>query len=97
MCIERHVYLKLSPLLQEPTFESVVEEKTALLQELEAEEDLYIKYKKLARHLEMLDIQESYIKDEQANLKRQLICAHKEVKRIRSVVLVIGQILEPID
>ena len=37
MCNERRVYLKLSPLLQEPTFESVVEEKTALLQELEAE------------------------------------------------------------
>ena len=75
----------------------MVEEKTALLQELESEEDLYIKYKKLARHLEMLDIQESYIKDEQANLKRELIRAQEEVKRIQSVPLVIGQFLEPID
>lgn len=82
--------------LQEPTFESVVSEKTALFQELQ-EDDLYIKYKKLARHLEMLEIQESYIKDEQANLKRELIRAQEEVKRIQSVPLVIGQFLEPID
>ena len=82
---------------QDPTFETVVEDKAALLQELESEEDLYIKYKKLARHLEMLDIQESYIKDEQANLKRELIRAQEEVKRIQSVPLVIGQFLEPID
>ncbi|KAJ7905358.1 26S proteasome subunit P45 [Mycena olivaceomarginata] len=80
----------------EPTFESVLTEKVALYQELQ-EEDLYIKYKKLARHLEMLEIQESYIKDEQANLKRELIRAQEEVKRIQSVPLVIGQFLEPID
>ena len=74
-------------------------EKTALRQELEEtdEDDLYIRYKKLARHLEMLEIQESYIKDEQANLKRELIRAQEEVKRIQAVPLVIGQFLEPID
>jgi 26S proteasome regulatory subunit T3 len=82
---------------QEPTFDTVVSEKTALYQELQEEEDLYVKYKKLARHLEMLEIQESYIKDEQANLKRELIRAQEEVKRIQSVPLVIGQFLEPID
>lgn len=71
-------------------------EKVALLRELE-EEDLYTKYKKLSRHLELLEIQESYIKDEQANLKRELIRASEEVKRIQSVPLVIGQFLEPID
>jgi 26S proteasome regulatory subunit T3 len=64
---------------------------------VEDEDDLYVKYKKLARHLEMLEIQESYIKDEQANLKRELIRAQEEVKRIQSVPLVIGQFLEPID
>jgi 26S proteasome regulatory subunit T3 len=74
----------------------VVLEKSALFQELQ-EEDLYVKYKKLARHLEMLEIQESYIKDEQANLKRELIRAQEEVKRIQSVPLVIGQFLEAID
>lgn len=82
--------------LQEPTFESVVTEKTALLQEIQ-QDDLYTKYKKLSRHLEMLEIQESYIKDEQLNLKRELIRAQEEVKRIQSVPLVIGQFLEPID
>lgn len=71
-------------------------EKTALFEELQ-EEDFYVKYKKLSRHLEMLDLQESYIKDEQANLKRELIRAQEEVKRIQSVPLVIGQFLEPID
>lgn len=71
-------------------------EKAALFEELQ-EEDYYIKYKKLTRHLEMLDLQESYIKDEQANLKRELIRAQEEVKRIQSVPLVIGQFLEPID
>ena len=70
----------------------MVNDKTQLLKELQ-EEDLYIKYKKLTRHLEMLEIQEGYIKDEQANLKRELIRAQEEVKRIQSVPLVIGQIL----
>ena len=40
----------------------------ALYEELQ-EEDYYIKYKNLTCHLEMLNLQESYIKDEQANLK----------------------------
>ncbi len=82
---------------QEPTFGSVVNEKSQLFQELQEEEDLYLKYKKLSRHLEMLDIQEAYIKDEQANLKRELVRAQEEVKRIQSVPLIIAQFLEPID
>lgn len=44
-----------------------------------------------------VDIQTDYIKDEQRNLKSQLIRAQEEVKRIQSVPLVIGQFLEPID
>ncbi|KAF0427433.1 26S protease regulatory subunit 6B [Gigaspora margarita] len=76
--------------------ESVPEEKSELLQEL-SEGDLYTKLKKLQRHLEFLELQEEYIKDEQKNLKRELIRAQEEVKRIQSVPLVIGQFLEPID
>ncbi|CAG8822784.1 17348_t:CDS:2, partial [Racocetra persica] len=76
--------------------ESVAEEKNELLQEL-SEGDLYTKLKKLQRHLEFLELQEEYIKDEQKNLKRELIRAQEEVKRIQSVPLVIGQFLEPID
>ncbi|BFZ59117.1 26S proteasome regulatory subunit 6B [Saitoella coloradoensis] len=60
-------------------------------------EDLYTKLKKLQRHLEFLTLQEEYIKDEQRNLKRELVRASEEVKRIQSVPLVIGQFLEPLD
>ncbi|CAB4406596.1 unnamed protein product [Rhizophagus irregularis] len=74
----------------------VITETSELLEDL-TEEDLYSKLKKLQRHLEFLELQEEYIKDEQKNLKRELIRAQEEVKRIQSVPLVIGQFLEPID
>ena len=60
-------------------------------------EDLYTKYKKLQKQLEFLEVQEEYIKDEQRNLKRELLHAQEEVKRIQSVPLVIGQFLEAVD
>jgi len=62
-----------------------------------SEEDLYTKLKILQRQLDFLGIQEEYIKDEQKNLKRELLRAQEEVKRIQSVPLVIGQFLEMID
>ncbi|KAK9468392.1 P-loop containing nucleoside triphosphate hydrolase protein [Lipomyces arxii] len=62
-----------------------------------AKEDPYGRLKKLERELEYLNLQEDYIKDEQRNLKRELVRAQEEVKRIQSVPLVIGQFLEPID
>ncbi|OZJ05702.1 26S protease regulatory subunit 6B [Bifiguratus adelaidae] len=74
----------------------VLAQKATLLSSL-SEEDLYTKLKKLQRHLEFLELQEEYIKDEQKNLKRELVRAQEEVKRIQSVPLVIGQFLEPID
>jgi len=64
---------------------------------LENTQDLYARLKTVQRQLEFLDIQEEYIKDEQKNLKRELIRAKEEVKRIQSVPLVIGQFLEMID
>mmetsp|Transcript_13858 Transcript_13858/g.20923 ORF Transcript_13858/g.20923 Transcript_13858/m.20923 type:complete len:409 (+) Transcript_13858:40-1266(+) len=63
----------------------------------DAQEELFECVKRLERELEFLDIQEEYIKDEQKNLKRELIRAKEEVKRIQSVPLVIGQFLEMID
>eukprot|EP00126_Sphaerothecum_destruens_P010469 Sdes_comp20750_c0_seq1m16655 len=60
-------------------------------------EDLYTSYKKLTQQLEFLQIQEDYIKDEQKNLRGELLRAQEEVKRIQSVPLVIGQFLEAID
>ncbi|KAH8506794.1 hypothetical protein H0E87_013555 [Populus deltoides] len=47
--------------------------------------------------LEFIDIQEEYVKDEQKNLKRELLRAQEEVKRIQSVPLVIGQFMEMVD
>mmetsp|Transcript_370 Transcript_370/g.625 ORF Transcript_370/g.625 Transcript_370/m.625 type:complete len:413 (-) Transcript_370:44-1282(-) len=57
----------------------------------------YERMKELQRELEFVDIQETYIKDEQKNLKRELLRAQEEVKRIQSVPLVIGQFLEMVD
>lgn len=59
--------------------------------------DVYYHYKKLQQQLEFLTTMEEYVKDEQRNLKRELVRAQEEVKRIQSVPLVIGQFLEPID
>lgn len=42
-------------------------------------------------------LQEDYIKEEQRNLKRELLRAQEEVRRIQSVPLVIGQFLEMVD
>lgn len=53
--------------------------------------------KQLQRQLEFLEIQEEYIKDETKNLKRELLRAQEEVKRIQSVPLMIGQFIEMVD
>lgn len=63
----------------------------------EFEKDAYTKLKTLEREYELLVLQEDYIKDEQRHLKRELLRAQEEVKRIQSVPLVIGQFLEVID
>lgn len=59
--------------------------------------DLYIKFKKLQKQLEFLQVQEDYIKDELKNLRTEYLYAQEEVKRIQSVPLVIGQFLEAVD
>jgi len=68
-----------------------------LVQTVVAPNDLYLRMKELQRELEFVEIQETYIKDEQKNLKRELLRAQEEVKRIQSVPLVIGQFLEMVD
>merc|ERR1719263_343 len=70
---------------------------TAAKEGKEEEEDLYIRYKTLQRELEFIRIQEDYVRDEQKNLKIELMRAQEEVKRIQSVPLVIGQFLEMVD
>ena len=61
------------------------------------DDDLYSRLKSLQRQLEFIDIQDEYVKDEQKNLKRELLRAQEEVKRIQSVPLVIGQFMEMVD
>lgn len=58
---------------------------------------MYSKLKALQREEEFLDIQEEYIKDEMRNLKRELIRAKEELRKIQSVPLIIGQFNEMID
>merc|ERR1711934_291254 len=62
-----------------------------------SERDLYTTMKQLQSHLDFLDTQESYVKDETKNLRRELLRAKEEVKRIQSVPLVIGQFHEMVD
>ena len=52
---------------------------------------------RLADAWPLCDCPQEYIKDEQKNLKRELLRAQEEVKRIQSVPLVIGQFLEMVD
>ena len=63
----------------------------------DTETDMYALYKLRQRELEFLKIQIDYIKDEQRHLKREMLRAQEEVKRIQSVPLVIGQFLEAVD
>jgi len=71
--------------------------KSAAADAAAAGDDEYVAMKKLQANLEFLDIQEEYIKDEMKNLKRELMRAKEEIKRIQSVPLVIGQFLEMVD
>lgn len=63
----------------------------------DADADVYTELKQLQRQYELLEIQEEYVKDEMKSLKRELLHAQEEVKRIQSVPLVIGQFLEMVD
>lgn len=58
---------------------------------IDANTDIFLRHKALLKELNLIKIQEEYIKDEQRHLKRELIRAQEEVKRIKSVPLVIGQ------
>lgn len=62
-----------------------------------SDNDLYMELKRLQKKLEFLNIKTDYVKDEMKNLKREMIRAKEEVKRIKAVPLVIGQFNEMID
>jgi len=61
------------------------------------EEDLHLKLKLIQEQLDLLNIKEEYIKIEYKNLKRELIAAQEEIKRIKAVPLMLGQFNEMID
>eukprot|EP01127_Copromyxa_protea_P004487 TRINITY_DN14347_c0_g1_i1.p1 TRINITY_DN14347_c0_g1~~TRINITY_DN14347_c0_g1_i1.p1 ORF type:complete len:416 (-),score=96.69 TRINITY_DN14347_c0_g1_i1:71-1318(-) len=77
--------------------ESKAEKVDAYVDELDKVEDPFTQLKLKERKYTFLEIQEEYIKDEVKNLKRELLRAQGEVKRIQSVPLVIGQFIEMID
>lgn len=81
----------------EADVDMVIEEECAIMSAQALPEDPYTRCKLLQRQLEFLTIQEEYVKDEHKNLRRELIRAKEEIKRIQSVPLVIGQFLEMID
>jgi ATP-dependent 26S proteasome regulatory subunit len=60
-------------------------------------EDIYSKVREGEEQAEFLDIQEEYIKDEMKNLKREMVRAREEIKRICAVPLMLGQFLEMVD
>ena len=99
--------------IKDPSLPSQISEKQALFSSLPAsDEELYSTWKRLEAHKEFLQLQEvrckwhayvaqadnqEYIRDETLNLRRELLRAQEEVKRIQSVPLVIGQFLEAVD
>ena len=62
-----------------------------------SERDLYDEVKRLEAVLRSIAIEEEYVKEEYQSLQRELAQAQEEVKRIKSVPLLIGQFLEMID
>jgi 26S proteasome regulatory subunit T3 len=80
-----------------PSYPAVSPASASAAASAEEEDDLYGRLKSLQRLMEFIEIQEEYVKDEQKNLKRELLRAQEEVKRIQSVPLVIGQFMEMVD
>jgi len=85
-----------SPAVVSPVPEDSKKEPSCFVQD-EAPEDPYLRMKELQRQLEILNIQEEFIKVELKNLKSEHLRAQEEVKRIQSVPLVVGQFLEMVD
>eukprot|EP01071_Lankesteria_metandrocarpae_P010966 Lankesteria_metandrocarpae@DN538_c0_g1_i1.p1 len=63
----------------------------------EVADDLHKKLRELQHVEAFLDIEEEYTREESKSLKRELLRAKEEIRRIQSVPLVIGQFLEMIS
>ncbi|EFE39676.1 hypothetical protein TRV_05605, partial [Trichophyton verrucosum HKI 0517] len=108
-----------APSLPKTTLNDAIPDIDPLEGSTNDDEDGYSILKRYQRHLEYIQLQEEYIKDEQRlaaimpksssektyliltaffrSLKRELVRAQEEIKRIQSVPLVIGQFMEAID
>lgn len=71
--------------------------KNNLEVDIDLGEDLYRRMKDLEEEIEFIDVQEAFIRTEQENIKRELIRAKEELRRIQSVPLTIGQFIEMVD
>ena len=77
-CSQRHTHVMILYLRKEPEIE---------------EEDMYMAWKALEKEINYLNEQEGYIRFEIKHLRHELLHAKKEIKRIQSVPLVIGQVI----
>lgn len=59
--------------------------------------DLFVRYKQMERKLKLLEIREAYVRKEIETLKREERHGRGELDRVKSVPLIMGQFLEPID
>ncbi|KAF9763159.1 26S proteasome regulatory subunit 6B like protein [Nosema granulosis] len=60
-------------------------------------DNLFMKYKEREKEYRLLKIREEYVKKEIETLKREEKHAKEEINRVKSVPLIMGQFLEPID
>ncbi|CAD25732.1 26S PROTEASOME REGULATORY SUBUNIT 6 [Encephalitozoon cuniculi GB-M1] len=58
---------------------------------------LFVRYKQMERKLRLLEIREGYVRKEIETLKREERHSREELDRVKSVPLIMGQFLEPID
>ncbi|ADM12335.1 26S proteasome regulatory subunit 6 [Encephalitozoon intestinalis ATCC 50506] len=59
--------------------------------------DLFVRYKQMERKLKLLEIREAYVRKEVETLRREERHSKEELDRVKSVPLIMGQFLEPID
>jgi len=70
---------------------------TMEVEKKEEEADLYVQWKNLQKELQYYKEQEGYIRYEIKQLRHELLFAKREIKRIQSVPLLIGQFNEMVD
>merc|ERR1719379_1159822 len=78
-------------------YPSETEAKMEVEESDQPETDLYVQWKDLQQDLQYMKEQEGYIKFEIKQLRHELLFAKREIKRIQSVPLLIGQFNEMVD